>query len=736
MRVRLPPSVISQIASYLQPNFNPVVTLSSQLEQSKGTKAGQQAKNCQEALISNQRTGETEAHRVPRPLSDNIPISASYIFRTATKSHIQAAHDFLSSEAFDHTVSDEKSILRRQITYSRLVAEFLRSNHPYGLTGVKTLLDRSLKEKVPISISTLTLILQSTLKSKDGMIRKQIISRVLPLLPQKLDIPLLDLVLRIVIKDLNPGPEVIEKMINECLSLENPNLARDSPEQTVGRNKDHWPLEIWDLLLLSFYENLDFKGALTILDEFNTTLQSVDTKQFAYPTTNNSTLSRESTSLTDSVQSIKWNEKDKQSICKIYTTVLNTWRRSSDISKRNSSFPSDLANKLIQMINQDRELNDTENMENPNSMFLNSWMKAETLAGNYQSAKNVWRLIDSQSQFLSTDGEGDQQGISRINLPNSDSWFALFQFHFTYNIHNEKNSQSIKEKDGFPSILDSVKRLFMQSERFSKSDLMNILLLNTALKCTLLVGDLPMTLFILNRVKDHQILPDRYTIDIISSTLMSIISKLPMEEQKKLGINVSNRRRDNTYKMGSRKKMIRMRLNVHQWDLITEAIHQIRKEEMISNQGNEYDKKHENEVIWLPLSKPIARLHRNETTNYAIPEMQIPVNGQSIDSTTTTPLASPIVSFPNDLQDETNAKPEKSRSTPPEKVLPALTILLERLIVHLGRHKLGNNQQTSNPVDYHKTDRQILDEIMDNLHDKMIPDNGYFGEGNESTRKH
>ncbi|WWC96450.1 hypothetical protein V866_003318 [Kwoniella sp. B9012] len=633
MRVRLPPSVISQIESHLRPEFQPVFALSFILQHQQPQRSPQPHSSAHESKSpSRSFTGGYGL----QPFSESQPtsLSPSYLFRTSPTSHLSTAHQHLSSQPFNPASST--SLLSRQVTYSKLISAFV--DHPKGLEAIISLVDRSLSETVPISIPTLTSILKCSLSTEDVTSRISVINKVLPILPERLDIPLLDVLLRAVIRDINPEVGVIEKMINDCLSLE----FSQGTDTGIGKlEKDRWPLEIWDLPFTSHFQRSDTKQSLELLAEFR---QIVLQKLSSTPSSSSSIIT--TAEMLD--------EKDRMAICKVYTTVLNTWRRSNEIYKIQSTFPKNLAMDLTNLMGEGYK---------PSMGFLNSWMKAERQTGDMNASRRVWDLIESK--------------VLEDVLPNNDSWIALFQLYST-----PDKPSSVKT---LPPLKTSIKRLFNQVKQYPKSTLINALTINTILKSTL-SSDLPLSLYVLRQMGKWGILPDRRTVDLVSSEMMKMILRLPLSDQIILGIDHSMLRNDLS---SMRSKRTRMGLKLFEWDLITEAIHNIRRGAKSQNPTGK-----ETEVIWLPLSMPIGRIRQDSISNQDDNDQMV------------------ITSI------STSEENLEKRSLP-EKVLDPLMILLERLIILLNGKSSSIAADTDKSGKMEVDDEEILKKMMGKIHAEM-----------------
>ncbi|WWC71100.1 uncharacterized protein I206_105053 [Kwoniella pini CBS 10737] len=601
MRVRLPPSVITQIESHVRPTFHPVLTLSNP-ETTLPTAS--------RIPIPHSESWPKEK-RIARPLSAPVPLSSGYFFRTKSKnqkSHLTSAHDYLSSESLE--ISNSTSCIRRQVTYSRLIVGFL--DHPNGLEAIQSLIERSLKENIPISIPTLTSILHSTLRSEDLNDRRSIVNMVLPILPEKVDIPLLDVLLRVIIRDIHPDPSMIEKMINDCLSL--PKEQKDNindVQKGKSKGKENWPLEIWDLLFTSYYQIGDLKGSLELLEEYKQVFHNLNL--------------------------VLIGEKDQRAISKVYTTIMNTWRRSKQINKEESNFPKNLAKDLVEILGKEIK---------PSLGFLNSWMKAEIKTGNKNNFKKVWELIE-----ICNEVEIEKEK----NLPNEESWLSLFQFYFN-NCSNNIEKDTNKNK-----IENLIKELFKQKKLYPKSIKLNISIFEIIIKCCFKFElNLIIILNLIKKLNYFKILPNRKFIDLISSEILKNIfnnKNLTINQQVKLNFLLTNKssfltilKNNNSNKFEKQKKKKRMGLNYLEWDLISEII-------------NNQQQTHKQDFIWLPLSMPIARL------NYQNQNFISSHNNFSQNSSTSSSSSSLEIQNTN-----------YQNQNLPEKVLPSLIILIEKLI--------------------------------------------------------
>ncbi|WVR06652.1 hypothetical protein IAU60_003684 [Kwoniella sp. DSM 27419] len=718
MRARLPPLVISTIESRLRSDVQPVLDLSPLVGRAgRGSGAGllplirlEDGEPARPARTKPLVTaGSLSQSRPPRPISDPIPLSAPYLLRTGPKkqAHIVTAHSALDSDEFDPT--SPSSVLRRQVTYSRLISTFL--HHPHAAVAVQSLLSRSADEGVPISVPTLTSILKVTLSNPDVAERRQVVQIILPLLPDKLDVPLLDVLLRSVIRDTSANPETVEAMIADCLKLEDDNQ--------VGRSG--WSLEVWDLLLVSYAQAGDFRGALNTLTELRHVVES-----------------RLTSMPSSSTSPPKLGPRDHKAVCKAYTTVLQAFRQQKrdKVSGRAGSatlVPRRLAKDLVELLNGER----------PTVGFLNAWMRAERAAGQVKAARQIWELIDVQ-QSAPTDSDASsgavEAGASDMQAerrpaeegPNGESWNQYFGLYLT------------SDSGTLPPLRRSMKRLFTQlharhsastapdtvADQESPAPLLDTRLSNAIIKAIFHAPaspaekDLPAVLVVLRQMRWADVQPDRKTIDVLASGVMGVIYHLSPAQLRALGISLKTVLRieadmevsSGTATNAARRKVAsasakgwqRLGLGIRAWDILTDIVHQIRLNR---------DPDQSVDLVYLPLCMPVARLSPMSPATYSSRDPatprgpdEVPTSSRSAGTETT------VHSFGSSIEtspDSFDAKPPL-----PSMVLPALIELTERLIVQLARQARAASRRVADDrrtIDDHALLRDVLRAAEDDL---------------------
>ncbi|WWD18803.1 hypothetical protein CI109_103258 [Kwoniella shandongensis] len=717
MRVRLPPSVISTIESHLRPDFHPVLSLSTILNPvlDPNTTSTSRRRTRRTTSETSSNGGTSSAHadssasyssnvagpsqpRVIRPTSDAIPLSVPHLLRhTAPQKHINAAHAYLSSDKFDP--SSPTSLLRRQVTYSRFISTFL--SHPSGLPAIRTLLSRSLSEGVPISTPTLTNILKSVLDSTSHITdRVAIIQSILPLLPDRLDLPLLDLLMRNVIRDTEADPAVVEKMIEDCLKLDGCS--------TAGGGREGWPWQVWDLVLLAHAKRGEFREAINLLAEF---------KQVVEKHINSHSPSNGETELSDD---------QKAAVCRAYTTVLNIWHSQDPNTKASripggrvgSLVPRQLAKDLIGLLGGER----------PGLGFLNSWMKAERMAENWEAARKVWELIEGRGderdsaqagyalqREASVSGPGEEDVETSTSLvaskmetvdegPNAISWINLYSLY----LHPSSS-------DNLPPLRSSLRQLLSQSSQTNPNRNSSFSILSPPVIRSILKAifhhhgssgasagemvDLPCALLILRLVNSaRNIELDRRTIDYLASGLMNTTRSFSESEKKRLGVWVAKRtsRKANGGR-GGRRGWTKLGLDLEEWDTISAALHRVRVRTRTQAEGGVGKEGKVVEMIHLPMSIPIGRVNITNTSQ-SVTEGDIELADQQQQQQV-------VIASSNSELDTT---------TTTELVAPLIT-LLERTIVSLYRHEYSSTNDDG------VEDGEILRQIMTRINEEVLP---------------
>ncbi|OCF37344.1 hypothetical protein I316_01253 [Kwoniella heveanensis BCC8398] len=775
MRIRLPPSIIASIESHLRPDFHPVRSLSpalqsgtdarSKTESSRlrplrpissaepthtdstyqvravGPLSDEKQYNGNERLGSSSRSGSstqraTQPSRSPSTSYnyeiDTLHLDVPHLLRNSPKSqsHLDTAHQYLTKQRFDP--ASPVSRLRRQITYSKMISAFL--SHPQGLDAIHTFLDRSLQEGIPISIPTLTAILHSVSSSPDLNERMKVVHGILPLLPEQLDIPLLDVLLRTVIRDTSPEPEMVEKMIVDCLKLDH------------RGSRDRWPLEVWDLLLSAYAQRRDLRGAIKVLGELK------DTVRPSFGTTTTSALASSSNAGILS-------QKDKQAICKAYTTVLKAYRnhrsylqsngqtrRSRSCVAQSALIPRQLAADLIELLGGER----------PSTGFLNAWLRIERENGEVEVAESVWKIIigayrDADS-FGAAAGAESGQGVVADSIgvaekhdpvsesagvaktreigdsaqdgPDSESWRSLFALY---------DPSTSTRTPSLPPIRTSLRRLFAQNRLTPSSvstdtPLLTAPLFNSIVRAILdgrtassaaaatqpaatstIMIDFPALLVVIQQMRWAGVQPDRKTIDFISASLMHHVTyngNMLLAQQVEIGFHPRYRRAGATAGAGNKggkisKRWKRMGLGLPDWDFVSEVIHQTRLEQYHQDlrgraakgnrlhlEGPQEEPLLYPEMVYLPLSMPVGRLTGQSSAGQSEPPSSMPISGARI---ITTGFSSD--SCPNSTGERNTTLASdpslgsKQKQPLPSLILPALVVLIERIIVSSARHR-------------------------------------------------
>ncbi|ODO00033.1 hypothetical protein I350_06656 [Cryptococcus amylolentus CBS 6273] len=610
MRAVLPKSVIARLEASQTPDFRPVASISRHLRPPR--------------TIS----------KVPRSIEDtagtNTGLNANRLFRRAETPAEEAAHAYLDTHPLpaSPTVSD---LLRRQVTYSKFIFALIARSED----AVSSLVERAMEEKVPLSTVILTRILQKSLDNPSAEARVRIVQSVMPFLPDRLDVPLLDLLLRAVIRDSSPDPAFVEGLITDCLALDG----------VTG--KEGWPWEIWDVLITTHVPTADFNSAVKRLGEFKRVVRA----HLNAPSSSSSPP--------------ELSPAQRTAIVQVYTTTMNIWRLSAlkDTTARSkcSRIPESLAEDLVEFAGGEAGLD---------VKFLSAWLRAEKVAQNWVMAESIVEMIgEAQEGYEVGEGGREQDGIRWLD---SKTWTSIFGLYTTPCVlpptrvlarrlltQTSKTTQ-VTEQDAIPNPNRPIHLPILTSE------VVNAILraifhsLDTTHPSTPPNEiDLSLTLVILrlNILSGTPTSPpaDRKSIDILSSYLYRTARNLSLPPHlfSSLGIPaMPNRRRRN----GKEKTWRRFGLGAEEWDVMTEAVHAERMK-----MGREV------EVVHLPFSMPVARLAK------AHPSFQFPVPQPEAEKE----LSSTITVNAEQLR--TLGSGERGASF--QRVLPALIGILERLIV-------------------------------------------------------
>ncbi|WVQ73523.1 hypothetical protein IAR50_003097 [Cryptococcus sp. DSM 104548] len=621
MRAAVPKSAINILDAFHSPDFRSVASVKPRTLSPRHGRVPRIA---------------TKSPRSHKDLAgEGVGLSAGHLIRRARCSAEQAAHAYLDTHPLppSPTVSD---LLRRQVIYSKLISAFNTQSED----AVSTLVERAMEEKVPLSTVALTMILQKSLENPSPEARIRTVQCVMPFLPDQLDVPLLDLLLRAVIRDSSPDPAFVEGLITDCLALEG------------VTSKDGWPWEIWDVLVSTYASKSDFRSAVKCLGEFKRVVR-------AY---------LDAPSSSSSPPELSPYQRD--AIIQVYTTTMNIWRLSATsdtkASRLHSRIPESLAEDLVELAGGEAGLD---------VKFLSAWLRAERVTENWEAAASIVEMMGEAQEAFEND-EGDKGQESSLTPLDSQAWTSVFSLYSTPTSLPPPRVLARRLLTQAPKALQELQRdiRIPNPNRVAHLPILTAEVVNAILRAIFHSLDtsqpstppeeidLPLALVILRLVKSGATpapgptspLPaDRKTIDILSSYLYRTARNLSLFPAL---FSSAVFQPMTTPKFMKKKTWKRFGLGSEEWDVMTEAVHAER-----IKAGRNVD------MIHLPFSMPVARL--TEST----PSPQL----QATQSEAKEELSSTITVHAEHLRTLGRGREGVSSF----KVLPALVTILERLIV-------------------------------------------------------
>lgn len=710
MRARVPPSVISTIESFNKPDFRPVTAFKGVLDPPPTRGRGK--------TIHKARPNKP----LPKSTTAN-PASVPYLLRSSGLSPAQTIHSYLLSHPLPSPPSTS-DIIQRQKLYSTFISSLLSSNSDTSLSIIPDILRWSFEERVPITSITLTQILHRSLQSPDLSVRLSTVRNILPLLPDRLDIPLLDTLLRAFIRDGAPAAHHVHSIITDCLALEN--VGKDK-----GIGKGGWPWELWDVGMAAYVPKGDFEGAMEMLEEIKVVVQSY----LAGPSSSASppTLSA----------------RQKECLLRVYTTTLNTWRISTSTgsprqghTRLKSAVPRELAEQMISVVG--------EPEGQAGMMFLNAWLRAEREAENWEVVEGIVEMMMDSSQEL-----------------DCRTWTTIFNLYTTparlpplrFAVHHllRQSPSDIWPPPSNPNTNSKVENSFPNPNRSLHFPLLTTDVIISIIRAVFYPAgmsieeasardelDLPLAVLILRLTSST---PERKLIDLMSScifhtaqTLSPLLPTFPLSSISSSSassssssssslsshsiISALSRPSSSRLKLKGKRKgrWVRLGMNKDEWDLVTGIIHRLRMVEKVGQAGGKVGEEERIEMVHLPLSMPIARL----ATDSSSPLPSKPAisskneeskSPRSSDDLTTTSLTHHSPSSAD--SDSTSALPER-RQPITALILPQLIKLLETFAVVMYQCRAVSGGSKEKEGQRPEDEKDVLKEVMREVNGEVM----------------
>ncbi|EIW67608.1 hypothetical protein TREMEDRAFT_57491, partial [Tremella mesenterica DSM 1558] len=196
-----------------------------------------------------------------RPFSPNHGELRDIFHRILTQpneisSILAQSHRILDSQQDVHFSSPTRIHARSRL-YDRLIYAFSRAPLSPALPSINDLLNRQLKEGVPVLPRSLTTLFY--LAGQAGEPILPLVQKTLHLLPPGLDVQLLVMICRTIVREARGTPEDIEKIIAACYSAEN-------------KTEGEWDWSMWDILVSAHTISGDLRGALGVLKRYRKVL--------------------------------------------------------------------------------------------------------------------------------------------------------------------------------------------------------------------------------------------------------------------------------------------------------------------------------------------------------------------------------------------------------------------------------------------------------------------------------
>jgi hypothetical protein len=215
-----------------------------------------------------------------------------------------------------------------------------------------------LEEEVPPNTNILKIILGTALK--DGLPILPILRQVVEGsgLPEKLDTHLLVLVAKGLVREVGISSKELEILLDECL-------------KAAGIGKEERPVVFDQLMVEAYGRSGNLKGIISTLDTYKARQMNLKHRVNGVVENNNDKL------------------KNPESTLSLYLEAMAQWAANSPLRRKRhgSLFPRALARDLIAVYGTPHDIP---------LPFLNAWMNAERIAGNFEAGVAVWELISSK----------------------------------------------------------------------------------------------------------------------------------------------------------------------------------------------------------------------------------------------------------------------------------------------------------------------------------------------------
>ncbi|WVQ84246.1 hypothetical protein IAT38_006398 [Cryptococcus sp. DSM 104549] len=350
-------------------------------------------------------------------------------------------------------------LVERQFNYTGFFVAFLNRSSDTGFDGIMPVIERSLSEGIPLHSIAFTNILQSSLLVGNDHYRAEVVRRVMPLLPEQLDVVLLAAVLRVAIVVMRPKPIVVQQVISDCLKLDGMD------------DMDQWPWILWEVVLGAHRALGDLPGALRLLESLKETVH----REIAFRVRQNPEMDPQDV----------LDEGERDDVTRAFEVVMTLWRENlrrpkdapgdemeedfqmeleiepemrSRPENSDGKIPGQLAQDLLGIVGEDVGVR-----------FLASWLKAERAGNNWEAVEMLCEamskrmeeeleenLVRRSSKLRSQMTPGERRRVREIVPASVGYWTCFFSLYRTPLAVN------------LPPLRKSVARLI--SQRFIRPD--------------------------------------------------------------------------------------------------------------------------------------------------------------------------------------------------------------------------------------------------------------------------
>lgn len=615
----LPPPTSTRSAARLQKAMNTPLAFSPRVRRAEGEthqvgrwkKEGMAETSKNLARIATPQ-GPGKPISLAKQLADlekSIPVHRSVQFSPA----LRKAHNILDTQHCAQPCSSTAAIRFRQDLYSVVMARFVGTN----LEGaaIRSFLTRQIEEDIPLSTDVIRQVFRHLLTApgvvENGLDSAAIVRMVLPLLPPQVDIELFTMLMTTLAKTLAPEPKHLRSIISDGLR-----------RLGIQREQD-WPLSLCSVMMHSYAQRLDIRGAVRQLGQFRLVVQELQG-------------ARASPQTAESDASPLWSHEEIEQIIAPFVTVLKLWsteglavdRLARQPNRLGSKMPETIVRGLVQILENAVAPSsiDGEPFEATRSVvvplrLINAWVNAERIAGHTDTVFEIWRWLSG--------GQGWQPEVSSVKTPRLAGVIELL---------SRIDSQSLSPDEGTFAALFKTFRYISTTPsppRQLLGQLQGVLdgavsstgttALDTLLSSTLVTPqpDLPLVLVVLDMMRedtagDLNVLPSARTVDVLAAALIRLYrAGLPIFERTDNphpeGINYARKQARISASYGWQN------LAMWEWDVITSAVDRIRRAQNTAEMSMAVEAvpAWRPRRIELPIRKALGKLVTDDHTSHA-----------------------------------------------------------------------------------------------------------------------